>query len=104
MAHPGLSNPVETLSMKRRVSPEEQTMMNRTDMDHRDLLRNGTLSADGDCIRADAALLHPGRRFSPFGMRISVRPGPRSRIVHRVLRRRPAGFPRLRAHATSATG
>jgi hypothetical protein len=28
------------------------------------------------------------RRFSPYGMRISVRPGPRTRVVHRVLPRR----------------
>jgi hypothetical protein len=34
-----------------------------------------------------------GRRFGPFGTRISVRPGSRSRVVHRVLRKNEqAGF------------
>jgi molecular chaperone GrpE len=48
---------------------------------------------DSNFRAADETLSCHWRRFGPFGNRISVRPGPRLRVVHRVLRKNErAGF------------
>lgn len=69
------------------------------DFTHNDRLTASASSADHFRATAETLPCH-WRRFSPFGTRISVRPGLRSRVVHRILRKNErAGFFRAITHA-----
>ena len=73
--------------------------MNKDFTHNRDMLTASASSADHFRAAEETLPCH-WRRFGPFGTRISVRPGPRPRVVHRVLRKNErAGFFRAITHA-----
>ena len=74
------------------VSLKKEMRMNKN-FKHNDELLTASASQADHFRAANETLPCHWRRFGPFGMRISVRPGPRSRVVHRVLRKNErAGF------------
>ena len=81
------------------VSSKYERRMNKELTSRNDLLAAIAPSLECGRIGGGETALCRGGRFGPFSTRISVRPGTRSRVVHRILRRNErAGFFRALNH------